>query len=113
MARRLPSKVSEMAVQQEEFCIPVSLPRREHYEDDTADEQLRESVPKLRKIVLLKDAEDRRNRLEAEKAQLARQQLRRENRRGGAGLDNSRELEIADMGVTYDYEGKVLKIKRA
>lgn len=94
----------------ETFGKPVRLPQPQHYEDDTTDVALKERVPRLRKIVQLKDAEERRNKDEVKRAQLAREQL---GKQAGSVLGRGRELEIADMGITYDYEGKVLKIERA
>jgi len=49
-----------------------------HYEDDTNDEALKESVPRLRKQVQVKDAEETRNRIAAENASLAREALEKE-----------------------------------
>ena len=91
----------------ESFYQPVGLEFKQHYEDATKDEKLREKVPILRKQILLKDAENKRNREEAEKSRIMRELLEKE-----AGKNHNKNLDIADMGITYDFEGKVLRIKK-
>lgn len=46
--------------------------------------------------------------MEAEKAQMIRDELERQN--GSSVKRGGKDLEIADMGITYDYEGKVMKV---
>lgn len=95
---------------EESFYKPVSLTKEPHYEDDPTNEDLLDRIPRLRKQVLVKDAEIRRNKLEAEHARLQREMLEKE-----AGTQNKnnkiKNFDVADMGITYDHNGKVLRVK--
>jgi hypothetical protein len=71
---------------------------------------MREKVAKLRHMQFLKDAEKRRTVEYAEQARRNREALR--EMQGGRG-DRHRfddEKEIMDMGITFDYNGKVMLI---
>ena len=64
------SALRKMEQSQESFYKPVGLIKEPHYEDDTTDVTLKESIPRLRKQVLIKDAEIKRNKIEAENARI-------------------------------------------
>lgn len=91
---------------------PVKLPAKTHYEDlDTVDEKLKDLVPLLRKQQLQKEAEQRYQNDQLRAAKKQREEFEKANRTLMSKVKKGAELEVADMGLTYDDHGKVLKIK--